>query len=106
MNKKFKRPTLPTKGPNAVWVLLFFLGLGVAYLFWYNSINREVEHVSYSKLLDQVSQDQIKSIAVQDYTAQGKYRDGRIFSANIAPTERFWSALFDHKVDIEVFPPE
>ncbi len=106
MSKKFKRPQLPTKGPNAVWVLLFFLGLGVVYLFWYNSINRDVEHVSYSKLLDQVAQDQIKSIAVQDYTAQGKYRDGRVFNANVAPTERFWSALFDHKVDVEVFPPE
>ena len=106
MNKKFKRPTLPTKGPNAVWVLLFFLGLGVAYLFWYNSVNREIEHVSYSKLLNQVSQDQVKSIVVQDHSAQGRYRDGRVFSANVAPTERLWNALFDHKVDVEIFPPE
>jgi cell division protease FtsH len=106
MNKKFKRPTLPNKGPNAVWVLLFFLGLGVAYLFWYNSANREVEHVSYSKLVDQVGQDQVKSIVVQDYSAQGKYKDGRAFVANIAPIERFWSSLFDHKVEIEIYPPE
>ena len=48
MQKKFKRPTLPPKGPNAVWVLLCLLGLGVAYLVWYNSINRDVERVSGS----------------------------------------------------------
>lgn len=106
MNKKFKRPTMPTKGPNAVWVLLFFLGLGMVYLFWYNSVNRDIEHVSYSKLMEQVGQDQIKSIVVQDHAAQGKYRDGRIFSANVIPSERFWSGLFAHNVDIEIFPPE
>lgn len=106
MNKKFKRPTLPNKGPNAVWALLFFLGLGIAYLFWYNSVNREVEQISYSKLIDQVNQDQVKSIAVQDYSAQGKYRDGRVFAANVAPTERLWDSLFTHKVDVEIYPPE
>ncbi len=106
MNKKFKRPNLPSKGPNAVWVLLFFLALGVAYLFWYNSINREVEHVSYSKLLEQVDQNKVKSIVVQDHAAQGKYQDGRIFSANVQPSDRLWNSLLDHKVDIEIFPPE
>jgi cell division protease FtsH len=106
MNKKFKRPTMPTKGPNAVWILLFFLGLGVVYLFWYNSANREVEHVSYSQLLENVSQDKVKSIEVQDYTAQGKLKDGRTFTANVVPITRFWDALFDHKVEVDVFPPE
>lgn len=106
MNKNFQRPNLPTKGPNAVWILLFFLGLGVVYLFWYNSSNREVEHVSYSKLMEDINQDKIKSINVQDHTVQGKYQDGRAFNTNVQPSERLWNSLLDHKVEVEVYPPE
>ncbi len=43
MSKKQRLNNFQGKGPNAVWILLLFLGLGITYLFWYNSINHDVQ---------------------------------------------------------------
>ncbi len=101
-----KKSQLSSKGPNGLWILLLLMGLGILYLLWYNSTNRNIESVTYSKLLTAVEQKQVKSIKIQDQLVQGTYNDGRTFTAYVAPTERFWEALTTSNVDVEVFPLE
>ncbi len=101
-----KRSKFPQKGPNAVWLLLLFLGVGVAYLFWYNSVNRDVTRVNYSKLLSQVETNQVKSVKVQERLIQGVYQDGKKFTGYVEPTPKFWDLLKKHHIEVEVFPPE
>jgi cell division protease FtsH len=106
-NKLFNKSSrFPGKGPNAVWMLFLLLAAGMLYLFWYNSINREIESITYSKLLTKIETSQVKSIKVQDQYAQGMYTDGKQFTSYIIPTERFWDALKLKNVDVEVFPQE
>jgi cell division protease FtsH len=107
MNKKPKKNTsLPNKGPNAVWLLVFLLSAGVAYLFWYNSINRDIETVTYTKALQLIEGDKVKAITVKDQYIYGVLKDGKIFNSYIAPTEKFWDISKAHNVDIEIQPLE
>ena len=106
--KKFfhkKRPQFPQRGPNAIWLLMIMLAVGIGYLLWYNSINRDIEVINYSTLMTKVKNNENKSVKVQDYYVQGSYQDGKTFSAYIVPTEKFWNILETHTVEIEVFPP-
>ncbi len=100
------RPKLPGRGPNALWLLLALVGLGVGYLFWYNSVNREVESVSFSKLLTAIEADTVDSMIVQGQHAQGKFKDGKVFDTYIVPTNQLWDSLKTHKVDVEIYPME
>lgn len=106
MSKKQRLNNFPGKGPNAVWILLLFLGLGISYLFWYNSVNREVESISYSQFLTAIEQDLIQGVTIQDQQVQGKYRDGRLFTTYIVPSEQLWNKLQLHSIDTTVFPTE
>lgn len=94
------------RGPNALWLLLLVVGLGIGYLFWYNSANREIESISYSKLLTAIEDNKLASIAVQGQHVQGKYKDGKVFETNIVETQSLWESLRKHNVDIEVYPVE
>lgn len=94
------------KGPNAVWLLLALLVLGVGYLFWYNSVNRDVEAINYSKLLSAIQNRQVEAVVVQDQHVQGKFKDGRQFDAYVVPTQLFWDVLHANNVDVEVYPQE
>lgn len=106
-NKGFNQTSrFPGKGPNAVWMLFLLLAAGMLYLFWYNSVNREIEPITYSKLLTKIEANQVKSIKVQDQYAQGTYTDGKQFTSYIVPTEKFWDTLKIKNVDVEVFPQE
>ncbi|KKQ33380.1 MAG: ATP-dependent zinc metalloprotease FtsH [candidate division TM6 bacterium GW2011_GWF2_37_49] len=93
-------------GPGALWLLLAVVGIGVLYLFWFNSANREVEVLTYTKLLKEMDNKKIASIIVQDQYVQGKYVNNKTFSAYIAPTEMFWSTIKANNVDAEVYPAE
>ena len=106
MSKNIRKGSFGGKGPNAMWILLFFLGVGLLYLFWYNSTNREIETLTYSKLLTAVEQDKVASISVQDQYVQGKYKDNKVFTAYVVATEHFWDTLRQHHVDVEVYPQE
>lgn len=93
-------------GPGALWLLLAFVGVGVLFLFWYNSANREIEVLSYSKLLSEIESKNVASIVVQDQYVQGKFKNNKIFAAYIAPTEMFWDVVKINNVDAEVYPTE
>ncbi|MBY0352893.1 ATP-dependent zinc metalloprotease FtsH [Candidatus Babeliales bacterium] len=97
-------PRLPGKGPNALWLLIALLSLGMLYLFWYNSMNRDLETVSYSKILTHIEQNDIKTLKIQDQYVQGEYQDGKRFIGYVAPTAHFWDLLNKHNVNVEVFP--
>ncbi len=101
-----KGPNIPQKGPNAFWLLIILFGAIVAYLFWFNSVNRDMEHVTFSKLVTQIETDQVKSLKIQDQHVQGLYKDGRKFAGYVAPTDNFWNTLKKHRVDVEVYPQE
>jgi cell division protease FtsH len=104
--KKNIRRNFPGRGPNALWLLLVVVAMGFMYLLWYNSLNKEVETVSFSKLMTAVQENKVDSVVVQGQHAQGKFKDGKVFDAYVAPTNRFWDALADHKVEISVYPME
>jgi len=87
-------------------LLLVLLGVGIAYLFWYNSINHDVESITHSKLLTQIETNQIKSLKIQERFVQGVYKDGKKFSGYVEPTDKFWDMLKQYKISVEVFPPE
>lgn len=106
MKKNIRGGGFGSRGPNTIWILLFFIGMGILYLFWYNSVNRETELLTYSKLLNAAEQQKIASLVVQDQLAQGKYKDGKQFAAYIAPTEQFWATLKANNVDTEIYPQE
>jgi len=106
MNKNLKKRGFHGRGPNAVWLLLFLLGVGLIYLFWYNSINRDIEAISYTKLLRAVEDNKVASLVVQDQHVQGKYKDGKMFDTYVVPTETFWESLKTHNVEVEIYPQE
>lgn len=107
MSKNIKKGGLNGRGPNAMWFLLFLVFAGVMYLFWYNSVNRDVDVLTYSKLLTAIEKDQVASVVVQDQFVQGKYKNaGKVFNAYVVPTEKLWDMLRQHNVDIEIYPQE
>jgi cell division protease FtsH len=107
MSKNIRRGGLNSRGPNAMWFLLLLVFAGVLYLFWYNSVNRDVDVLSYSKLLTAIEKDRVASVVVQDQFVQGKYKDAhKMFNAYVVPSEKLWDTLHQHNVDIEIYPPE
>lgn len=94
------------RGPNAVWLLIALLVSGVAYLFWYNSVNRDIESLTHSKVIAAAEAGRIQSLIIQDQHVQGKFKDGKVFEAYVAPTQKFWDAMQDQQVDVEVYPQE
>ncbi|MBD3231133.1 ATP-dependent zinc metalloprotease FtsH [Candidatus Dependentiae bacterium] len=106
-NKNFKKkPKFNKKGPNAIWLLFFFLIAGMLYLFWYNSINRHVENIKYSNLLKLIEKNQVESVIIHDQLVYGKLKNGTKFESYVLPTEKLWEKLKDHNVIMDVYPKE
>lgn len=103
---KRKPKGTPNRGPNALWLLLFLVGLGIVYLFWYNAVNKEIENVSFTKLFTAIESGKVESVVVQGQHVQGKLKDGKMIDSHIVPINQFWDALKTHNVDIEVYPVE
>ncbi len=113
-----KRSALRGRGPNGLWFLLLLLGIGMAYLFWYNAVNRERESIPFTAFLTQVEGDNVKAVAVAEQLLQGELRrpiavqrDGRIrhisyFETNIVPLDTLWPKLHEHNVTVEVYPQD
>ena len=103
--KNRKKP-FNTKGPNAIWLLLLFLVAGMGYLFWYNSINRQVEQIKYSKLLNLLENNQIESVSIQDQHVTGKLKNNKHFETYVIPSEKLWQQFKDKNVLMDVYPKE
>ena len=65
MSRKDKKKNINGKGPNALWLLIAGLVVGMTYLFWYNSNHRDVIGLSYSTLLKQLDENKVSTIAIQ-----------------------------------------
>ena len=108
-NKKkkptLKRKPLKKKGPNAAWLLVFFLMLGMMYLFWYNSVNRQVEQINYTKLLTLVETNKIESVVIQEEHIQGKLKNGKQFECYVITSDKLWDQFKAKNITIEVLPP-
>lgn len=94
------------KGPNALWLLMIGLMVGMAYLFWYHSTNREILPLSYSTLLKQLEENKVTALAIQDQHVQGKLKDGRIFDTHVLLTPRFMDLVSAKNIDVEVYPKD
>lgn len=109
-NKKkkpsFKKSPFNKKGPNAVWLLVFFLMLGMMYLFWYNSVNRQVEQVNYTKLLTLIETNKIESVVIQDQHVQGKLKNGKQFECYVIPSDQLWDQFKAKNITIDVQPAD
>lgn len=106
MKKNIRSKFNNNQGPNALWLLLLIVGLGISYLFWYNSANREIETVSFSKLLTSIEENKIESVVIQGQHVQGKYKDGKMFDSYVVPITKLWDSLTSHNVNVDVYPVE
>lgn len=107
MDKNTKKNGFNGRGPNAMWILVLLVVSSILYLFWVNSANRDIELLSYSKLLTAVEADKVASINVQDHHAHGKFKNPpKTFFSYVIPTEKLWETLRQHNVDIQITPPE
>lgn len=99
-----RKPRRP-KSPNSLWLLLALLVGGLFYLFWYNSVNREIKNVSYSTFVKLVDEDKVEGVTIQDTYVHGMLKKNGIrFQTHIIPTEKLWSSLDNHDVNVEVIP--
>jgi cell division protease FtsH len=105
MKRNLKR-NLPGRGPNALWFLMLMVGLGVAYLVWYNSINKEIQTINFSTLMTAVEENKVESIIVQGQQVQGKFKTGKFFESTVIHTAKFWETLQSHSVSIDIFAAE
>ncbi len=106
MIKKRNKGSFKGRGPNALWLLFLLVTLGIIYLFWFNSVNRDIESISYSKLLTAIENNKVQSIVIQGQHVQGKYKDGKMFDTYVVPSSKLWENLKIHNVDMEVYPVE
>ncbi len=106
MMKRNIRGNFKGKGPNALWFLFLLVSLGIIYLFWYNSVSRDIEPISFSKLMTSIENNKVESVVVQGQHVQGKYKDGKMFDSTIIPTGSLWNMLKQHNVEIEVYQVE
>ncbi len=100
-HRKFKK-----KGPNPAVFLLVVLGFLFAYLFWYNSENRQLEHLSYSSFLNHVEGGHVDTVEIRDQQVQGNFKDGRRFETTVVASERLWELMRYYKVGMNIYPSE
>lgn len=104
--KRNIRRNFQGRGPNAVWLMLFIVTLGFFYLLWYNSISREIENISFTKLITSIEEKKVASMAIQGQHVQGKYKDGKTFDTHIIPFNKFWEIAQENNVEMIVYPLE
>ena len=89
-----------------LWLIIAFVLLAVFQNF---DMAPTVEEVSYSRFVQQVEQDQVRSVTYQGLTIQGERRDGSTFTT-VRPPYVDDSALIDqmieHNVNVESKQPE
>lgn len=106
MSKNPKGIRMSGKGPNALWFLFLVVGLGMLYLFWYNSVNRDVQAFSYTGLLKAIKSEQVESVEFQGQHAHGKLKNGKVFETYVIPSERLWENLEKQNVEVHIFPAD
>jgi cell division protease FtsH len=105
MKKKFRKKGPGKPNQNAMWLLLALMFGAMLYLFWYNSINREVKNISFSTFMNFVEEGKVEDVTVQDTYVYGLLKKNGIkFQTNIVPTEKLWSLLRKKDVNIQVVP--
>jgi len=55
-----RKPNFNNRGPGALLLLFLMIGFSVAYLFWYNSISKDREHIAFSTFLTHVENNGVK----------------------------------------------
>ena len=112
MSKKNKRgstfrrrkPRSP-KNQGAMLLLMALLFGGLLYLFWYNSTNRDVKTLTYSKFLNLVEEKKVDNIVVQDSYVTGELKQNSLrFETYVVYSEKLWDTLRKHDVNVRIIP--
>jgi len=106
MSRKYKkRGSGKGSGPNSLWLLLALLIGGLFYLFWYNSVSRDIKTIPYSSFLSLVEENKVDKVSVQENYVRGKLKqNGIVFESYIVPTDSLWAALKKYNVSVSVIP--
>lgn len=103
IKNKIYRP----KNTNTLWLLMALLLGGMFYLFWYNSINRELKSFNYSTFIQMVEQGKVEKVTIQDQYVQGKLKDSEtMFESSVMPNDKMWTDLKAHNVNTTVVPAD
>lgn len=119
MKRNFKnRSPLQGRGPNAMWILLLILGIGLGYLFWYNSVHKERESINFSTFLKQVEENNVTRVVLNDQqilgelnvpiviSSEGRVKKIKLFETVVVSPENLWPKLYEHNVVMDVYPPD
>lgn len=101
-----KRQNFPSKGPNALIILLFIMVAAIIYVTWRNKEEMVVEPITYSQLMKSIKDDKVKSLKLHDQLVHGVYKNGNQFSSTVIPNTLFWDALSNSQTDVTVIPLE
>ncbi|MCK4264965.1 ATP-dependent zinc metalloprotease FtsH [Candidatus Babeliales bacterium] len=115
MRKLPNRKAKFNRGPNAFILLLALLGLSIAYMFWYNSIAKDREQITFSTFLSQVESGNVKAVQISDQSVFGEFkksvpmatRDNQLkqvgyFSTTVVSPDNLWQKMHDNGVIMEV----
>jgi len=102
MRNKFKNLLL--RGPKNLIFIVFFFVAGLAVLTKLTDYTRQVKTISYSKFMESVEQDKVKSLYVSGQDVYGLLREGTRFEAVIAEDPGIWKMLREHNVDFSLAP--
>ncbi len=92
-------------GPrNLVLAVLFFV-LCLALLTKLGDLTKGVTQIPYSKFIEQVEQNKVKSVRVDGAEISGEFKDGAHFVTVIVETPTNWELLKKHNVEINVEEP-
>jgi len=89
-----------------LWLIIAFVLLAVFQNF---DMAPTVEEVSYSRFVQQVEQDQVRSVTYQGLTIQGERRDGSTFTTVRPPyvdDSELIDQMIEHNVNVESKQPE
>jgi len=90
-----------------LWIVIALLLVFLFNLFQGSAQHANVKVLSYTQLMQDVSQGEVKGITVQGDQVKGDLTNGQSFTTTILSNDpSFATTLKDHNVDVKVLPPD
>lgn len=86
---------------NVIFALIIFV-VSLAFLTHLADYSHSIEELSYSKFLNQIENDAVKSVRIDGQHVAGVYKDGKHFEVTIDKNATIYDVLHKHNVDINV----
>ena len=92
-------------GPRNTLLMVLFIALGLLALTKLTDLARNTQTIKYSKFMDMVDRDEVKSIRIEGQQVTGILRDNRTTFESILPTNfKSWQVFRNHNVDFDIVP--